>query len=105
MRKRKGTVFIQLVLVTFNLFSLLVLHGAAIACTRTDLTSAESDDGGSEITRVKLMKYARELKMEEEGQKGQKLASIKRDILPCLLQSSLVFSNLAIHLKTLKHVV
>ena len=98
--------FVQLVLVTFNLFSLLV-HGvaAAVARTRTDLTSAESDDGGSEITRVKLMKYARELKMEEEGQKGQKLASIKRDILPCLLQSSLVFSNLAIHLKTLKHVV
>jgi hypothetical protein len=46
--------------------------------------SAESVyDSGSEIARVKLMKYARELKMEEEGEKGQKLASIKRDILPC----------------------
>ena len=45
--------------------------------------SAESVyDSGSEIARVKLMKYARELKMEEEGEKGQKLASIKRDILP-----------------------
>ena len=47
------------------------------------LASAETVyDGGSEIARVKLMKYARELRMEEEGEKGQKLASIKRDILP-----------------------